>query len=91
MGETAQNLSMKNKPAAKPGPQTLAIHGGEPKRHGVNAGVGTEISRTSNFTFASTQQMKEWAEGKNKAPRDLAAAAQLHPSDRRGVPLTLAR
>jgi methionine-gamma-lyase len=65
--ETAQNLRMKNKPAAKLGSQTLAIHGGEPKRHGVNAGVGTDICRTSNFTFASTQQMKEWAEGKNKA------------------------
>src|SRR4029077_4012644 len=58
---------MKNKTAAKLGPQTLAIHGGEPKRHGVNAGVGTDICRTSNFTFSSTQEMKEWAEGKSKA------------------------
>src|SRR4029077_12961957 len=58
---------MKNKTAAKLGPQTLAIHGGEPKRHGVNTGVGGEICRTSNFTFSSTQEMKEWAEGKNRA------------------------
>ena len=58
---------MKNKTAVKLGPQTLAIHGGEPKRHGVNAGVGGEICRTSNFTFSSTQEMKEWAEGKSKA------------------------
>jgi methionine-gamma-lyase len=58
---------MKNAKATKQGPQTTAIHGGEPKRHGVNTGVGPEISRTSTFTFASTQQMKEWAEGKNKA------------------------
>jgi len=58
---------MKNKTAAKLGAQTLAIHGGEPKRHGVNAGVGGEICRTSNFTFSSTQEMKEWAEGKSKA------------------------
>jgi len=45
----------------------LAVHAGEPSRHGVNAGVGTNISRTSNFTFSSTQEMKEWAEGKNTA------------------------
>jgi methionine-gamma-lyase len=63
---------MKAKTAAqrhsrKTGPQTLAVHAGEPSRHGVNAGVGTNISRTSNFTFSSTQEMKEWAEGKNTA------------------------
>ena len=45
----------------------MAVHAGEPSRHGVNAGVGTNISRTSNFTFSSTQEMKEWAEGKNTA------------------------
>ena len=62
---------MKTKPIrshrAKSGAQTLAIHAGEPSRHGVNAGVGTNICRTSNFTFSSTQEMKEWAEGKNTA------------------------
>src|ERR1700676_3609917 len=58
---------MKTKPAAKLGPQTLAIHGGEPKRHGVNVGVGPDICRSSTFTFSSTQQMKEWAEGKSNA------------------------
>jgi len=62
---------MKTKPAhsnsRKSGPQTLAIHAGEPPRHGVNTGVGTNICRTSNFTFSSTQEMKEWAEGKNSA------------------------
>ena len=62
---------MKTKPAQlnsrKSGPQTLAIHAGEPPRHGVNTGVGTNICRTSNFTFSSTQEMKEWAEGKNSA------------------------
>src|SRR5215470_9948996 len=51
----------------KSGSQTLAIHAGELSRHGVNAGVGTNICRTSNFTFSSTQEMKEWAEGKNTA------------------------
>lgn len=44
----------------------MAIRAGE-QHHGVNAAVGTTISRTSNFTFASTAQMKGWAEGKNKA------------------------
>jgi methionine-gamma-lyase len=48
-------------------PQTQAIHAGEPKRHGVNVGVGTSICRSSTFTFSSTQEMKEWAEGKNQA------------------------
>ena len=62
---------MKSKPSQshprKAGPQTLAIHAGEPARHGVNTGVGTSICRSSTFTFSSTQEMKEWAEGKNSA------------------------
>ena len=49
------------------GPQTTAIHAGEPNRHGVGVGVGTPISRTSTFTFSSTEEMKLWAEGKSKA------------------------
>jgi cystathionine beta-lyase/cystathionine gamma-synthase len=49
------------------GPQTNAIHAGEPNRHGVGVGVGTPISRTSTFTFSSTEEMKLWAEGKSKA------------------------
>jgi methionine-gamma-lyase len=51
----------------KAGAQTLAIHSGEPKRHGVNTGVGTSICRSSTFTFSSTEEMKGWAEGKNTA------------------------
>ena len=47
--------------------QTLAVHAGEPRRHGVNASVGTNICRTSNFTFSSTEEMKQWAEGRNTA------------------------
>ncbi|MGH9743388.1 MAG: trans-sulfuration enzyme family protein [Candidatus Acidiferrum sp.] len=63
---------MKNKPATNPnakkhGPQTTAIHGGEPSRHGVGGPVGTAICRTSSFTFSSTAEMKLWAEGKSKA------------------------
>jgi len=62
---------MKNKPAlskkTRAGAQTLAIHAGEPQRHGVNTAVGTSICRSSTFTFSSTQEMKEWAEGKNSA------------------------
>jgi methionine-gamma-lyase len=63
---------MKNKPAPKQsqrklGPQTTAIHGGEPPRHGVGAPVGTPICRTSTFTFSSTSEMKRWAEGKSRA------------------------
>ena len=61
------------KPTARPkahqkvGDRTKTIHAGEPKRHGVNVGVGTNICRSSTFTFSSTQEMKEWAEGKNQA------------------------
>jgi methionine-gamma-lyase len=58
---------MKNKSTRKLGPQTRAIHGGEPNRHGVNGPIVTEIIRSSTFTFSSTEEMKLWAEGKNKA------------------------
>jgi len=49
------------------GPQTTAIHSGEPRRHGIGAAVGTEICRSSTFTFSSTAEMKRWAEGKSNA------------------------
>jgi len=58
---------MKNIAERKFGPQTQAIHGGEPLRHGVNGPIVTEIIRSSTFTFSSTAEMKLWAEGKNKA------------------------
>jgi methionine-gamma-lyase len=58
---------MDKKTAAKQGTQTRAIHAGEPPKHGVGAAVGTEICRTSTFTFASTEEMKLWAEGKSSA------------------------
>src|SRR3989441_7983073 len=58
---------MKTSERAKLGPQTQAIHGGEPNRHGVNGPIVTEIIRSSTFTFSSTEEMKLWAEGKNKA------------------------
>src|SRR5947199_3771828 len=58
---------MKDKSARKLGPQTQAIHGGEPNRRGVNGPIATEIIRSSTFTFSSTEEMKLWAEGKNKA------------------------
>ncbi|MGA8408639.1 MAG: aminotransferase class I/II-fold pyridoxal phosphate-dependent enzyme [Candidatus Acidiferrales bacterium] len=45
---------------------TLAIHAGE-DRHHVNAPVGVSIARTANFTFASTEELKRWAEGKSGA------------------------
>ena len=51
----------------KAGPQTLAVHAGEPRKHGVGAPVGTEICRSSTFTFSSTVEMKRWAEGKSSA------------------------
>ncbi|MFY9804212.1 MAG: aminotransferase class I/II-fold pyridoxal phosphate-dependent enzyme [Candidatus Acidiferrales bacterium] len=45
---------------------TIAIHAGEEKFH-ISAPVGTSIARTANFTFASTEEMKRWAEGKSAA------------------------
>jgi cystathionine beta-lyase/cystathionine gamma-synthase len=45
---------------------TRAVHGGEWK-HGSNTSVTTPIVRTSNFNFASTAELKRFAEGKSKA------------------------
>src|SRR5260370_512148 len=58
---------MKNTSQRKLGPQTGAIHAGDPNRRGVNGPIVTEIIRSSTFTFSSTEEMKLWAEGKNKA------------------------
>jgi methionine-gamma-lyase len=56
----------KSKNEKRLGDATLAIHAGE-ERFRVGAPVGTAISRTANFTFASTEEMKRWAEGKSHA------------------------
>ncbi|HKD65111.1 MAG TPA: PLP-dependent transferase, partial [Candidatus Acidoferrales bacterium] len=45
---------------------TIAIHQGDEHFHLAKA-VGTTISRTANFTFESTEEMKRWAEGKSSA------------------------
>ncbi|MFZ3216227.1 MAG: aminotransferase class I/II-fold pyridoxal phosphate-dependent enzyme [Candidatus Acidiferrales bacterium] len=45
---------------------TLAIHAGE-DRFQRSAPVGTSIARTANFTFASSAELKRWAEGKSSA------------------------
>src|SRR5580693_3233825 len=45
---------------------TIAIHAGENKFR-VSSPVGTSISRTANFTFANTEELKLWAEGKRPA------------------------
>jgi methionine-gamma-lyase len=59
---------MKNgeKPARHWGDRTLSIHAGEERFH-VGTSVGIEIARTANFTFASTEEMKRWAEGRSGA------------------------
>src|SRR5579862_5055929 len=67
----AQNASsccaMKKTSKTRPqGDSTLAIHAGE-QRFRLGAPVGTAISRTANFTFESTEEMKRWAEGKSSA------------------------
>jgi methionine-gamma-lyase len=48
------------------GDATLAIHAGEEKFH-VGESVGTNIARTSTFTFKDIEEMKRWAEGKSSA------------------------
>src|SRR5437868_1111379 len=67
--QNGRTMKTTSRPKAhqKVGTRTQAIHAGEEKRHGVNVGVGTSICRSSTFTFSSTQEMKEWAEGKNQA------------------------
>lgn len=74
---------MKKAAGSLHGPQTRAIHAGEPLRHGVGEPVTSAIVRSSTFTLASTEELKLWAEGKSKAfmyTRDgnptLAAAAK---------------
>ncbi len=56
----------KSQAAKRAGDSTIAIHAGEDKFH-TGGPVGTPISRTSTFTFASTEEMKRWAEGKSSA------------------------
>lgn len=45
---------------------TLAVHAGE-THTGVNGPVVAPVARTSNFTFANSEEMKRWAEGKSSA------------------------
>ena len=58
--------AMKRIKAKRHGDATAAIHAGEDRFH-VGGPVGTSIARTANFTFASTEEMKRWAEGKSSA------------------------
>jgi methionine-gamma-lyase len=48
------------------GESTIAIHQGQDHFH-LGAAVGVSVSRTANFTFESTEEMKRWAEGKSSA------------------------
>src|SRR6202171_2905079 len=65
--KTNNPCTMKTTSTQKWGSQTRSVHSGEPNRHGVGRPVGTDICRTSTFTFTSTREMKLWAEGKSKA------------------------
>ena len=60
------------------GDATLAIHVGQDKFH-KGTSVGVEIARTANFTFASTEEMKRWAEG--RAQLTSTRATETHPND----------
>jgi methionine-gamma-lyase len=55
-----------NPSSRKQGNSTLAIHEGEDKFR-ISGPVGVPITRTSGFTFATTDEMKRWAEGKSSA------------------------
>src|SRR6201988_3764475 len=57
---------MRKKTSPRWADATLAVHSGE-LGHGLNAPIPAPIVRASNFTFASTAEMKRWAEGKSKA------------------------
>ena len=56
----------KDKKARRLSTSTIAIHAGEEKFQ-ISGPVGTSISRTANFTFANTEELKLWAEGKSSA------------------------
>src|SRR5579863_2930 len=56
----------KREKGRKWGDATTTIHRGEARR-GKSGPVEPEIVRSSTFTFASTAEMKRWAEGKNTA------------------------
>jgi methionine-gamma-lyase len=66
MPQARRDMKNRKKSPQPLGDATLAIHAGEEKFH-VGTAVGTEISRTANFTFASSEEMKRWAEGKSGA------------------------
>lgn len=57
---------MAKKPKTAWGRGTQAIHSGETER-GSNGPVTSPIFRTSNFAFASTAEMRRWAQGKSRA------------------------
>jgi methionine-gamma-lyase len=65
MRQAFRDMSASSK-SKKQGDATLAIHAGEERFH-LGAPVATSITRTANFTFASTEEMKRWAEGKSSA------------------------
>jgi len=67
MKQPSRSNNAKKKLMRQFGPQTQAIHAGEPNMHGVGAPVGPNICRSSTFTFSSTEEMKRWAEGKSSA------------------------
>src|SRR3984957_4291453 len=45
---------------------TVGIYAGQEKFQ-VSGSVGTTISRTATFTFANTEELKQWADGKSSA------------------------
>jgi cystathionine beta-lyase/cystathionine gamma-synthase len=59
-------MKKSKKTVKRAGDATLAIHAGQEK-FGIGASVGVEIARTANFTFANTEEMKRWAQGKSSA------------------------
>ncbi|MGD0956570.1 MAG: aminotransferase class I/II-fold pyridoxal phosphate-dependent enzyme [Candidatus Acidiferrales bacterium] len=65
MRQAAATMKKSSK-AKRLGDATLAVHAGEEKFR-IGAPVGVSVSRTANFTFASTEEMKRWAEGKSSA------------------------
>jgi methionine-gamma-lyase len=59
-------MKKSKKNVKRAGDATLAIHAGQEKFR-IGASVGVEIARTANFTFANTEEMKRWAQGKSSA------------------------
>ena len=56
-------------PKKPPGPSTMSVHGGEPRQKPVHA-LTTPIVQTATYTWANSQELKDYFDGKIDARVD---------------------